>query len=175
MQIESETNLTHIDALISSLGDLQKRFISGTAVSAAFILLGIGWFANAKETAPFLRQFPHFLWIVALAPVLAALLYSYCAWFVHQRSQKIASALDRLDVVPSVIYEPSIISRSQFFVLSAGVVLLSMILGGCIYCSGKSAPDEEDTNEDEVIMQVSLPRTDMRLVMPYSELQNTQL
>lgn len=157
MQIASETDLTHFDTLLSLLGALQKRFMSGTAVSAAFILLGIGWFANTKDPAPFLRQFPHFLWIVALTPVLGAALYCYSAWLIHKRSQKIATILDRLDVMPSEFYEISVVSRVQFFVLSAGIVLLSMVLGGCIYCAGKSAPEVEDTNEDEVIMQVSLP------------------
>src|SRR5437660_11378122 len=87
MQTESEINLKQFDMLCSLLGELHKRFMSGTAASAGFILLGIVWFANTKDSAPFLRQFPHFLWIVALAPVLGALLYSYCAWLVHKRSQ----------------------------------------------------------------------------------------
>jgi hypothetical protein len=156
MQIESEINLTQFDTLVSLLAELQKRFMSGTAASAAFILVCIVWFASAKDSAPFLKQFPHFLWLVALAPVLGAMLYSYCAWLVYKRSQKIATGLDRLCVMPSELYESSVVSRGQFFVFSAGVVLLSMILGGCIYCAGKSAADEEDTNEDETIMQVSL-------------------
>jgi drug/metabolite transporter (DMT)-like permease len=172
MQTESEINLKQFDMLYSSLGELHKRFTGGTAACAGFILLGVVWFANTKDSAPFLRQSPHFLWIVALAPVLGAFLYSYCAWLVHERSQKIAASLDGFYLMSREVYETTAISRNQFFVFSAAILLLSMILGGCIYCAGKSAPDEEDTNEDEVILQVSQPHTETQLLSPHLQLYN---
>src|ERR1700754_894291 len=128
MQTQTEIDLKQFELLYSQLGELQKRFLSGTAAGAGLLLLGIVWFANTKDSAPFLKQFPHFLWVVALAPVLGALLYSYSAWLVHKKSQKIATSLDYFDPMPREVYETNAISRGQFFVFSAGVVLLSMIL-----------------------------------------------
>jgi hypothetical protein len=157
MQIESE--IKQLDALHSLLGELQKGLVRGTAAAAGFILVGIVWFASMKDAAPFLKEFPHFAWIAALAPVLGSLLYCYGAWLVHRRSQNIVVVLRRFDVMPSEIYENSIVSRNQFFIFSGGIVLLSLILGGCIYYTARSSSPDKDDNQDEVIMQVALRHT----------------
>jgi hypothetical protein len=69
--------------------------------------------------------------------------------------------------MPREVYESSVISRRQFFAFSAGVVLLSMILGGCIYYAGKSvSDDDDDPNEDEVLQQVSLPHPKLQRIPP---------
>lgn len=157
MQIESE--IKQLDALHSLLGELQKGLMRGTAAATGFILVGIGWLVTAPDAAPFLKEHPHFIPIASLAPILASLLYCYGAWLVHKRSQNIVAALRRLDVMPSEIYENSVVSRGQFLIFSGGVVLLSMILGGCIYFAGHSSSDKDNTDEDEVIMQVVLRQT----------------
>ena len=173
MQTELEISLKQFDMLHSLLSELQKKFMSGTAAATGFILLGIGWFASAADSAPVLKQFPHFLWVVALAPVLGAALYCYGAWLVHQQSQNTAAALGQLDDMPGEIYESRVVSRNQFFIFSAGVVLLSMILGGCIYCAGKAAPEKDDnSDEDETILQVSLPHTRIQLLVDHPQHQN---
>jgi hypothetical protein len=163
IEIEPAIRLKQFDMLYSSLGELHKKFMNGTAASAGLILLGIVWFANTKDPAPFLSQFPHFLWIVTLAPVLGALLYSYYAWLAHKRSQKLTAALDSFYFMSKEAYETNAVSRNQFFIFSAGVLLLGVILGGCIYGAGKAAPDDQDdSSEEEVIMQVSLHPTQHR-------------
>lgn len=151
MEPELEIKLKQFDALNALLGELQKGLIRGTAVAAGFILLGIGWFVSVKESAPFLREHPHFVWAAALAPVLGSFLYGYVAWLVHKRSRNIAAALRRFDFMPSQIYENSVVSRGQFFVFSGGILLLGVILGGCIYFAGTSSKEED---EDEVFMRV---------------------
>ncbi|WP_035347327.1 hypothetical protein [Edaphobacter aggregans] len=169
MQTELEIDLKQSDLLHSLLRELQKSFMRGTFATAGFILVGIGWLVTAKDSAPFLKDYPHFAWIVALAPILGAVLYCYAAWLVHRRSQNTVAALRRFDIMPSEIYESTIVSRGQFFIFSGGIVLLSMILGGCIYFAAHSSPDEDETDEDETFMQVALPHTEIQLIQPHSQ------
>ena len=158
MEHELDIRLKQFDMLHSLLRELQKGLMRSTFASAAFILFGIGWFAT-EDVAPFVRQHPHFILVAALAPIVGSALYSYGAWLVHKRSQNIVAALRRLDAMPSEVYKNTIVSRGQFFMFSAGIFLLCMILGGCIYLAGHSTPEKDDSGEDEVIMQVAVPQT----------------
>jgi hypothetical protein len=155
MEPELGIKLKQFDALNALLGEQQKGLIRGTSATAGFILLGIGWFVSAKDSAPFLKEHPHFLWAAALAPVLGSFLYGYVAWLVHKRSQNIVAALRRFVFMPSEIYENSVVSRGQFLVFSGGILLLSVIFGGCIYFAGNSSQDDD---EDEVFMRVEAAR-----------------
>ena len=156
MQSELEIELKPVEKLHSLLDELQRRLMSVTLTAAGLLLLGITWFAS-EDVASFLKEHPRSAWIVVLAPVVASALYCYSAWLVYKRSQKIAATLRDFDVTLAEIYHGSAVSRSQFLVFSGGVVLLAMILAGCIYLAVHSPV--EDSNEDEVLMQVALPRT----------------
>src|SRR5215469_6864570 len=155
MQSELEVELKQFDMLHSLLDELQKRLMRATFAAAGLLLLGIGWFAS-EDVASFLKEHPRFGWFVVLAPIVGSALYCYSAWLVYKRSQKIATTLRDLDVTLTEIYQSSAVSRSQFLVFSGGVILLAMILAGCIYLAVHSPV--QDSNEDEVLMQVALPR-----------------
>jgi len=157
--MQTDLEIKQFEMLTSLLGELQKGLLSGTSATSAFILVGIGWFATAKEAAPFLHERPHFILVAALAPVLGSLLYAYGAWIIHKRSQNIVAALRRLDGMPPEIYENSVIGRGQFLVFAGGVILLGVVLGGCIYYTGHSSATKDESDEDETYMQVALPST----------------
>jgi hypothetical protein len=157
--MQTEIEIKQFDMLNSLLGELQKGLMTGTSATAGFILVGIGWFVTAKDAAPFLREHPHFILVAALAPVLASLLYSYGAWLVHKRSQNVVTALRRIDGMPPEIYENSIVGRGQFFIFAGGIILLSMVLGGCIYYAGHSSPPDENQDEEYMQVQIALPHT----------------
>jgi hypothetical protein len=157
--MQTDLEIKQFDMLNSLLGELQKGLMTGTSATAGFILVGIGWFVTAKDGAPFLHQHPHFILVAALAPVLAALLYSYGAWLVHKRSQNVVAALRRIEGVPREIYENSVISRGQFFIFAGGILLLCMVLGGCIYYTGHTPPPDENQDEEYMQVQIALPHT----------------
>lgn len=159
MQSELEVELKQFDMLHSLLAELQKQLMRTTLAAAGLLLLGIGWFAS-EDVAPYLKEHPQFGWIVVLAPVFGSALYCYSAWLVYRRSQKIAATLrdsDRdSDVTLAEIYQSTAVSRSQILVFSGAIVLLAMILAACIYLAVHTPV--QDSNEDEVLMQVALPR-----------------
>ena len=155
MQPELEIELKPFEMLRSLLDELQKQLMRATFAAASLLLLGIGWFAS-EDVAAFLKEHPQFAWIVVLVPVVGSALYCYSAWLVYRRSQKIAATLRDFDVTLAGIYQSGAVSRRQFLIFSGGVVLLAMILAGCIYLAVHSPV--QNPNEDEVLMQVALPR-----------------
>jgi cytochrome bd-type quinol oxidase subunit 2 len=166
MQSTLDIELKPVEKLHSLLDEFQRRLMTVTLAAAGLLLLGICWFAS-EDVASFLKEHPRSAWIVVLAPVVASALYCYTAWFVYKRSQKIATTLRSFDAALAEIYQSSAVSRSQFLVFSGGVVLLAMILAGCIYLAVHSPM--QDSNEDEVLMQVALPRTTHLSRMPIGD------